>query len=55
MSKNIFKNHSKSGPKDKMLSLLRRNKIIFLMEDPFKRQKKELSSRLDIEQGASMR
>ena len=34
--KNIFKNYLWSGLKHKMLSLLRWNTIIFLMEDPFK-------------------
>ena len=35
-AKKKFKKKSKSGLKHKMLSLLRLNTIIFLMEDPFK-------------------
>ena len=36
MQKNIFKNIFQSGLKHKMLSPLRWNEIIFLMENPFK-------------------
>ena len=37
MQKNIFKNYFKSGLNHKILSLSRWKTILFLMEDPFKR------------------
>ena len=39
MHKDIFKINSKSGLEHTILSLLRLNTIIFLMENPFKCQK----------------